>query len=433
MTLSFHTTKSVEAWCKKFILKGMQRFDRGELTIHLPDGSTKVFGNPFSGVRQSMLISNERLFYRLVRDGSIGLGESYMAGEWETDNLSGLLALLLNNSHIIDEERVNIFRPFRFIHRLWHSLKSNSLRGSRRNIRAHYDLGNDLFKLFLDPTLTYSSAKFDDGYESLKLAQLKKLDSIISKARITARDRVLEIGSGWGSFAVRAAKTTGCHVTSLTLSHEQKRYVQELIKRENLTDRVEVKLCDYRKMQGKFDKIISIEMLEAVGHEHLTAFFKACEHLLKPDGLVVIQGIIFPDGYYKNYLKRADWIQKYIFPGSHLPSLGAIVEANEGRTKLQLENVENISPHYARTLATWLKTFRSKRQDILKLGYDERFIKMWEFYLASCQAEFETRWLSLLQMVFTRPNNQQLIKEDSALPQYNQALGRALLRQVGNE
>ena len=290
--------------------------------------------------------------------------------------------------------------------RLRHLLNSNTVTGSRRNIYAHYDLGNDFFKLFLDPTLMYSCARFEDG-DTLETAQRRKVASILDKARIEPGDEVLEIGSGWGTCAIEAAKR-GAKVTTLTISERQFEFVKERVKREGFEGKVAVRFCDYRKAEGRYDKIVSIEMIEAVGHEFLGVFFATCDRLLKPNGLVVIQAITIPDQTYEAYRRGCDWIQKHIFPGALLPSLTALSNAMTGNSRLVTESVENIGIHYSRTLREWRRTLLSKPEAVKALGFNDEFLRTWEYYFCYCEAAFGTRTLGDLQLVLTRPNNARL-------------------------
>ncbi|RIL06516.1 MAG: SAM-dependent methyltransferase [Proteobacteria bacterium] len=391
--------------CSDFARRKLAQLKYGELTVKWPDGREEVFGKCGIGEKADLKVIKERLFYRLVKDGGIGFGEAYVDGDFESSDLTALLRLLLNNFNELDESKLNILKPFRWLNYLRHTLRSNNLKGSRKNIQAHYDLSNEMFALFLDDTMTYSSGIYRKPEDSLKQAQLNKLDAIIEKAQIKASDHVLEIGSGWGSFAIRAAMQTGCRVTSITLSQEQLKLARKRAFELGLSERVKFELIDYRKVQGSFDKVVSIEMLEAVGKEFLPDYFGAIERLLKPDGIAVVQVITMPDSCYDDYLTRSDWIQEYIFPGSHLPSIGALQEAISGSSKLVIENMENICLHYARTLREWRENFVGQKDKLEELGYDQRFQRTWAFYLCCCEAEFATRWLGDFQIVLTRANN----------------------------
>jgi cyclopropane-fatty-acyl-phospholipid synthase len=270
-------------------------------------------------------------------------------------------------------------------------------------------LSNQLFKLFLDPSLTYSSGIFAKPDDSLERAQQRKVAAILEKARISPGHSVLEIGSGWGTLALQAAEQHACRVKSISLSQEQLALARERAQQRGLSKLVDFEYCDYRQVTGSFDSIVSVEMMEAVGKEYLPVFFKHCDRLLKPDGTVVLQVIAFPEAFYSDYLRRQDFIQKHIFPGSHLPTLAAMLEAVSRSADFVVEHIENIGPHYAPTLAEWRRRFEAKQMEVQALGFDQRFSRLWNFYLASCEAQFSTRWLQVYQIVLMRPNNQREI------------------------
>jgi cyclopropane-fatty-acyl-phospholipid synthase len=398
--------------CMWFVKRFLKGISQGALEVVLPDGDREVFGNPSSGPIVRFEIRSFKLFRRLVLDGGLGLGEGYIEGDWNTPDLSAVLKLLLNNWHAIDEGRLHFFKPLRLIHLLFHKLRSNTVTGSKKNIEAHYDLSNDFFKLFLDESMTYSCGYYESQQVTLEESQKKKISKILEKAELESSDHVLEVGSGWGSLALTAAAQSGCRVTSVTVSEEQCKLATQRAAEASLSDKVKFVLKDYRHIEGTFDKIVSVEMLEAVGHEHLPAFFSMCERALAPGGLVVLQVITMPDQYYHAYRQRLDFIQKYVFPGSHLPSLSAINQAMTDYSSLVIESMENIGPHYARTLSEWRTTFEASKDKLKSLGYDDRFQRIWQYYFASCEAEFATRWIGVQQIVLTRPNNPLLIRKD---------------------
>ncbi len=384
------------------------KITEGFIIIEVPNGEKWRFGNEKSAIKAILNVKRYRFFRRVCFSGSIGFGEGFMYGDWETDNLTNLLKILCLNLSKFQKSKSSLTKVMFFFNNIMHKLNKNTLFKSRKNIKKHYDLGDDLFSLFLDESRTYSAAYFSKPDESLLQAQHNKIDRIIKKAQISANDHVLEIGSGWGAFAIRASQQTGCGVTTITLSDNQFNYVSERIKKLNLQDKITVLLKDYRSIDGMYDKIVSIEMLEAVGHEYLGAFFKACDTLLKPNGIVVIQVITIPDQRYKQYRKKADWIKKHIFPGGHLPCLNSIVEALNKNTDFILYNLEDIGIHYAKTLRLWREKFLSNISKVKKLGADEVFCLKWEYYLAYCEAAFETRILNDIHMVLTRPGNSSL-------------------------
>jgi cyclopropane-fatty-acyl-phospholipid synthase len=388
------------------VMAALEKIKNGRLTLTLPDGSVRVFGDPDSPVRANVAVRRADFFKRILLWGDVGFGEAYQAGDFETDDLTALVRLFIENGEAMEVEHTRFALWGKIRNRLRHLFNANTLAGSRRNIYAHYDLGNEFFKLFLDPTMMYSCAAFEPG-DTLEDAQRRKVSMVLDKARIQPGDEVLEIGSGWGTCAIEAAKR-GAKVTTLTISERQLEFVRERLRREGFADRVEVKFCDYRKAEGAYDKIVSIEMIEAVGHEFLGTFFATCDRLLKPDGLVVIQGITIPDQRYEAYRRGCDWIQKHIFPGALLPSLTAMTAAMTANSRLTVEHAENIGIHYARTLREWREALLGKADRVAALGFGPEFLRTWDYYFSYCEAGFATRTLGDLQLVLTRPNNARL-------------------------
>lgn len=379
---------------------------RGRLSLTLPDGSTRAFGEPGSTLRADLRVSAPAFFSRVLLEGDVGFGEAYQAGEFESGDLVALIRLLIDNAEALTIERGPWSLGARLLGRLRHWLRRNTVSGSRRNIRAHYDLGDEFFRTFLDPALLYSCALFGPE-DDLEAAQRRKVAAILDKARLRPGERLLEIGSGWGALAVEAARR-GAEVTTLTISERQHEHVLRRLQREGFADRAAARLCDYRHARGAYDKIVSVEMIEAVGHERLGAFFAACDRLLKPDGLVVIQAITIPDQRYEAYRRGQDWIQKHVFPGALLPSLTALCSALTRDSRFIIESAENIGVHYARTLREWRRALRANAGRVRALGFDEVFLRTWDYYFSYCEAGFATRTLGDLQLVLTRPNNKSL-------------------------
>lgn len=397
----------VERYCMALVQRFLKRIHTGRLVLTLPDRSQQVYEG--QGGRNSELIVNDYDFFRRVAmDGDVGLGEAYQLELWDSPDVVAFIKLMVDNREAVDDRKFWLSRPARWLNRLRHLLRANSLRGSRRNIRDHYDLGNDFFRLFLDESMTYSCALYRKGNESLEEAQQEKLLAVLDKARVSPHHHLLEIGSGWGSFALLAARRTGCRVTTLTLSEQQYEHVRRRAREEGLEDRVNVQLCDYRQAEGRYDRIVSIEMLEAAGHEHHGSFFAACDRLLGPDGLVVLQTITIPDQRYEVYRRSAEWTQKYIFPGSCIPSLTRLTQVMTAHSTLLVEQVENIGIHYARTLRSWRERFLARREELVRQGRSRHFLRTWEFYFCYCEAGFATRTLGDLQLVLTRLNNRSL-------------------------
>jgi cyclopropane-fatty-acyl-phospholipid synthase len=357
-----------------------------------------------------MQIKTPDFFQRVVLFGDIGFAESYIDGEWETDNLTALLKIFLLNVEEISvlsgsKRKYSLMNILKFVNRISYTLRRNSKTGSKRNISEHYDLSNDFFALFLDSSMTYSSAHFSREDELLEDAQKEKYDRLCRKLKLKSTDHLLEIGSGWGGFAVHAVKNYGCRVTTITISKEQYEYAQERFKREDVADKIEIRLQDYRDVTGEFDKIVSIEMLEAVGDAYLEKYFRKCHKVLKKDGILAVQVITSPDSRYKEFKNGVDFIQKHIFPGSLLPSIAALNRAVNKSGTMHLHSLKEFGLSYARTLAAWKQRFNQNIERVKMLGFDDRFIRKWNYYLSYCEAGFATRNTNVVQMVYARPNN----------------------------
>lgn len=391
----------------------MSRMNLGRLELNLPSGETITFGssaNVSSDEVARIQVRSDRFFKRCILFGDIGFGESYTEGEWDADSLTKVIRwMILNweNNPGVSESSVKSIGVgvLKLFNRVQHLLRDNDLTGSLKNIAAHYDLGNTFFEAFLDPTMTYSCADFSTGANSLEDAQIAKFDRLAKSTQIRSGDHVLEIGSGWGAFAIHLAKNYGARLTTITVSKEQFTKVQSRIHEEGLNDRVEVKFVDYRNVEGRFDKIVSVEMIEAVGHRHLKSFFGVAERVLKPKGLMGIQVITSADSRYEKLRRGVDWIQKHIFPGSLIPSLGALTDAARHSSRLQMFSVHDMGLNYSRTLAAWPDQFNADLSKIKSLGFDERLIRAWNYYFGYCEAAFLERHISVMQIVYTRPNN----------------------------
>ena len=389
-------------------IKMMRSAPTGYLCISLPDRTTLEFGDNKNGLQGRMTIRNWNAFARFIKNGEIGFGESYVDDEWDSDDMSGLLDYYIANMSDLTPHNSLISCLANLLRKITFYKYRNTRKGAKKNIEAHYDLGNDLFKSFLDEKLLYSCAIFRSEQESLEEAQLNKINALIDKTGIRRGDRVLEIGSGWGGFAVEAAKKTGCSITTITLSNEQYDYVQKLIQEKGLADQVTVLLKDYRDMTGRFDRIISIEMLEAVGPEYYGTFFRQCEKLLEPKGTIGLQVITMPDHRFDEYSHSADWIQTYIFPGGFLPSLHVLNRAMKDNSTFHIEYLENIGHHCARTLRIWRERFMKNIDKIAPLGYDRAFQRMWLYYFYICEASFKNRIINDIQIVLSREYNDTL-------------------------
>ena len=380
---------------ERLVLRAFDRVVGGTIELRLPDGTEHRFG---SSRPVRVEVASRDLFRRLLWRPRLGLGESYVAGDWHADDLPWLFEILIHSvEHWRGESvlaRLERFRP--------HVPPRQGLRRAKRNIRYHYDLGNDLYRLFLDESLTYSCGIWAEG-DTLEQAQERKLRRVCDKLGLDAQSRVLEIGCGWGSFALIAAGEYGARVTGLTISEQQAALARERVAAAGLGDRIEILLQDYRTFAGEFTHIASIEMLEAIGHAQFPVFFAACDRLLAEGGRACIQTIAIPDDRYERYRRHDDWMRRYIFPGSLLPSVAALQRAMVKASALRQDGLEDIGPNYALTLQAWRERFLARLEDVRRLGYDERFVRTWEFYLAYCESAFRTRALRDVQLELARP------------------------------
>ncbi len=398
-----NTLHWVQNFARSIVLKGFRSLAGGHITI-LEGGETHSFGQTESetDLRASIRVHHPSLYTRILMGGALGAAESYIKGEWDSDDLTALLRIFVRNIDSMHRLDRGWGWAAKTIRRIGHRLRDNSRSGSRKNIHAHYDLGNDFFSLFLDDTLNYSCAVYETPEQSLLEASVTKMDRACRKLDLKPEDHLLEIGTGWCALAIHAAKNYGCRVTSTTLSQQQYEFAQERVQSEGLSDQIQILLCDYRDLQGEFDKIVSIEMIEAVGHRNLKTYFSKCAELLKPGGVMFIQAIAMGDRVYKRYLASVDFIQKYVFPGSCCPSLEAMLGAIRQSTDFKLFHLEEIGPHYARTLNEWRKSFQHNLERVRQLGYSDEFIRLWNYYLCYCEAGFEERYISNYQMVLSK-------------------------------
>lgn len=390
---------------RTMLLKWFEQIQQGRIT--LVDGQDRfVFGQPEAKARVSAVIHvHDRNFYQaILLGGSVGAGESYMQGDWTSPDLVGAVRVMAMNIPAMQNLNKNMVLSSKLFFSLYSRLTRNDLNGSRKNISAHYDLGNDFFSLFLDPSMMYSSAVWKDESWSLEQASTFKLDLICQKLELKPGDHLIEIGTGWGAMAVHAAKHYGCKVSTTTISKEQYHHACELVKKEKLEDKVEVLFSDYRDLTGRYDKLVSIEMIEAVGKEYLPTFFKQCSNLLKPEGKMLIQSITISDQRYQQALKSVDFIQRYIFPGGHLPSVSVFSEHLAAHTDMQLTDLHDITHDYALTLREWRERYHASLSEVKALAYDESFIRMWDFYLAYCEGAFMERVIQTSQFLALKPS-----------------------------
>jgi len=365
------------------------------------------FGKPSAALPEPVVIHvhDARLYGDVAFGGSVGAGEAYMRGYWTSAQLVDVVRLFVLNMDTLDGLETGLARFTNPLRKAVHALRRNSRAGSRRNIAAHYDLGNEFFRSFLDETLMYSSATFEHATQSLHEAQLARLDRICRKLELGPDDHLLEIGTGWGGLALHAAQHFGCRVTTTTISREQWTLARERVHAAGLEGRIEVLCEDYRDLTGTYDKLVSIEMIEAIGHEYHDTYFTRCAQLLKPEGAMLLQAITIADQRYERARRSVDFIQRYIFPGSCIPSVAALSDSIARASDLRVFDLEDIGPHYATTLAHWRQNFRANLPRIRALGYDDTFIRMWEYYLCYCEGGFAERVLGDVMMLLVKPRN----------------------------
>ena len=386
---------------KSGLLKKFQNLDEGY--IALKDGNDILsFGNSKDELKVDVQVNSQEFYVLLGSGGVLGVAEAYTLGYWETSDLVKLLQIIIKNKSILNSLDSGIAKFFKPINRLIHSSRQNTLSGSKDNIFAHYDLSNDFYSLWLDRTMTYSCGIFTNERVSLEQASIEKLDRICRKLKLSSNDKVLEIGTGWGSFALHATKNYGCHVTTTTISDAQYNYARDLFKKEGLDSKILLLKKDYRDLDGEFDKIVSIEMIEAVGHEFIPKFFKTVSSLLKNNGLMALQGITYNDQNFEVYKDSVDFIKKYIFPGSCLISIAQITNIIKQQTDLAIVDMEDITKHYAQTLREWRSNFNAALPEIKGLGFSQSFVNMWEFYFVYCEAGFLERNIGDVQLVFAK-------------------------------
>ncbi len=389
------------------VCAAFDRVDRGRLRLLLPDGTERAFGRPGDEPSATLSVHHWRFFRRLALGGDVAAGEAYVDGDWDADDLVGLVRLLAVNAGRLSPATAGT-RLAALADRLRHLTRVNSRANARRNIVAHYDLGNDFYRLWLDPSMVYSCALFAHPGQALAEAQAAKLERVADLAGVAPGMTVLEIGCGWGAFLELAARERGADATGLTLSPAQAAFARDRLERAGVAGRARVELRDYRDATGRFDAVVSVEMLEAVGHAHLPRFFAAVDRVLAPAGRAVVQTITIPDQRYDAYRRRPDFVQKHVFPGGHLPSLGAITAA-AATTGLAVTSVESFGPHYAETLRRWREAFLARRPEAARLGLDRRFLRLWDYYLAYCQGAFAEGMVDVVQLSLARPGRRSLL------------------------
>jgi cyclopropane-fatty-acyl-phospholipid synthase len=350
-------------------------------------------------------VIDANFYSEVVFGGTVAAGEAYMQGYWRCSNLTDLIRIMVRNRHVLDDLQGSLTRFKEVLLRFVHWLNRNTQSGSRRNIEAHYDLGNDMFETFLDPSMMYSSAYYPEDGSTLDQAAEAKLKRICDKLQLCSDDHVIEIGTGWGGFAIFAASHYGCRVTTTTISQQQHAMAEKRIAAAGLEDKITLLMKDYRDLEGSYDKLVSIEMIEAVGHQYLDTYFAKCSSLLKPNGIMLIQAITIADQNYDRAIKSVDFIQRFIFPGGFIPSVSAIANSIKKATDMRLFHLEDIGPHYATTLEHWRQRFFDNIEKVKAMGYSEQFVRMWEFYLCYSEGGFLERVLGDAQLVFIKPHN----------------------------
>lgn len=403
-------TKTSTGFFEKVVLNALSKMTLGKLELTLTSGEVLVFGDGEDNISANIQVNHPDFFKSIALYGDIGFGEGYTSGLWDTTNITNVVKwVLLNieNAPSVTGSKVKsvALNVFKVLNKLTHVRRANTLAGAQKNISEHYDLNNDFFSTFLDKTMTYSSGYFLDESVGLEESQYAKYDRLAKQLKIKPTDHVLEIGSGWGGNAIFLAKNYGCQVTSVTISKEQQKLAIERVKEADLEDKVSIILQDYRNIEGTFDKIVSIEMLEAVGHQYLETYFEKCQSLLKQDGIFALQVITSPDSRYDKLRNGVDWIQKHIFPGSLLPSVAAINKAVNNTGDLTLVDLKDMGLDYAKTLHIWYIEFNKHLDKVKALGFDDNFIRKWNYYLNYCEAAFAMRNINVMQLVYTRPNN----------------------------
>ena len=404
--------RKLDQTARKALLSLLSKLKHGRITL-TEDNQRYPFGEESfaASLKADISVHHSRFYSRILFGGSIGAAEAYMEGLWSADDLTMVMRILALNQKAFEDMEKGLARLTAPLYKLYHFARKNTKLGSRKNILAHYDLGNDFYALFLDQTMTYSCGIFEHEQSTLEDASVAKYDRLCQKLQLKPGHRVVEIGTGWGGFAVHAAQNYGVHVTTTTISEEQHRYAAKRFRKAGLEDQISLLKKDYRDIRGEFDRLVSIEMIEAVGHQFYAAFFEACSRLLKAEGLMALQAITIGDQIFDRHKRSVDFIKRYIFPGSCIPSVTAISNAIARATDLQLIHLEDITPHYARTLREWRRRFFANVDKVREMGYPETFIRMWEYYLCYCEGGFAERYIGDVQMLFAKP----LFRQDSLI------------------
>ncbi|MEQ9379410.1 MAG: cyclopropane-fatty-acyl-phospholipid synthase family protein [Pirellulales bacterium] len=399
---STEDAQSTGPWFRRLVLGRLAKIDRGLLRLRDQHG-VATFGQCCDSYVGEITVRNDRFYRRVALGGSLGAGEAFLDGDWDSRELTAALRVLARNAETLRQVERGVPRLIRPLRAAAHQLRGNSLRGSRRNIARHYNLSNEFFELMLDSTMTYSSGYFPNAGATLEEASIEKYDRICRLLRLGPGDHVLEIGTGWGGFALHAVRKYGCRLTTTTISKAQHEYAAERFHTSGLKGRIELLFADYRNLRGQYDKLVSIEMIEAVGERYLPTYFERCSRLLKPEGVMLLQAITNPDYRYDEYRRRVDFIQKHVFPGGFLPCPAVITDALRRKTDLRVAYVEDFADHYALTIAAWRKKLWGNLDKVRSLGFDERFLRLWNYYLAYCEAGFLEQRIGVSQWLLSKP------------------------------
>lgn len=402
-TMKAKAPSFIDRLAKQMVFRLLGAIQFGQIVVR--DGADQWTFGPDESLAAHITVRDSSFYRQVVFGGSIGAGEAYIDHLWDCDDLVVLSRIMVLNMDLLDRMERGLGWILQIFRLLAHAVNSNSRKGSKRNILAHYDLGNEMYRAFLDPTMMYSSAIYANGSSTLEEASHYKLETICEKLDLRATDRVIEIGSGWGGFAIHAARNYGCHVTTTTISDAQYAEAKSRIEAAGLTDRITLLQSDYRDLHGSFNKLVSIEMVEAVGRKYLPTFFKKCGELLAENGTMLLQAITIRDNKYDQYARSVDFIQRHIFPGGHVPSVTKMVNLLTEKTDMVVRSLEDFGPHYARTLRDWRYRFAKAFPSLREHGYDERFRRLWEFYLCYCEGGFQERSISVVHLVASRPGN----------------------------
>lgn len=387
---------------RRLVTQRLAGLQRGQIDLQDASGTTSL--GQSADLQVQLRVHHPRFYGQAMLGGTLSVAESYFRGDWDCDDLTGLIRIFVRNLDRADQLDGGLAQVAGIGHRLYHWWRSNSRTGSRRNIGAHYDLGNDFFRLWLDDTMAYSSGIFLNDESTLREASEEKFDRVCRKLQLGRSDHLLEIGTGWGGLAIHAATHYGCRVTTTTISAQQAAIAQQRIADAGLSGRITLLQQDYRDLTGQYDKLASIEMIEAVGHKYFDTFFRKIGSLLRPDGSALLQAIVMPERRYQQYLGGVDFIQRYVFPGGCLPSMGAMLESSGRASDMRFVHAEDFASHYAETLRRWRRAFTDQQDAVRQQGYSEEFLRLWNYYLCYCEAVFEERHVGVVQIQFDKPH-----------------------------